>query len=56
MTLIKQKNSVYKYLIGGGLMFVFSFIDWKYFKFYPIEAGIFIDVEGRGRDDLTLFH
>lgn len=37
-------------------MFVFSLIDWKYFKFYPIEAGIFIDVEGRNRNDLTFFH
>lgn len=36
-------------------MFVFAFLDWKWFKFYPLEAGIFIDVSGRNKDDLALF-
>jgi hypothetical protein len=56
MTFMTQEMSAYFYLVGGALMFFFSLIDWNYFKFYPIEAGIFIDVEGRNRDDLALFH
>lgn len=36
-------------------MFVFAMVDYKWFKFYPLQAGIFIDVSGRNKDDLRLF-
>lgn len=29
------------------MMLLFSFIDYKWFRFYPLEAGIFVDVSGR---------
>jgi hypothetical protein len=38
------------------LWLVLSCFDWKYFKFYPLEAGIFIDSAGRNRDDMLLFY
>ena len=33
-----------KLIIAGGLMFIFAIIDACTFTFYPLEAGIFIDV------------
>jgi hypothetical protein len=45
----------YKYFIGGCMLFVFALVDWKWFKFYPLEAGVFIDVSGRSREDRALF-
>jgi len=45
-----------KYLTAGLLMFVFALVDYKWFKFYPLEAGIFIDVSGRSRRDREVFN
>ena len=45
-----------KYLTAGLLMFVFALVDYKWFKFYPLEAGIFIDVNGRSRRDREIFN
>jgi hypothetical protein len=33
-----------KLIIAGVLMFIFAVIDACTFTFYPLEAGIFIDV------------
>jgi len=51
-------NEVLKYrFLGGGILWlILSCFDWKYFKFYPLEAGIFIDSAGRNRDDMLLFY
>ena len=46
----------YHKLIGGAVLFVIGFVEWRYFKFYPLEAGIFIDVSGRSKEDLQLFN
>jgi len=48
-------NYWYKYFIGGFALFAFAIIDWMSFKFYPLEAGVFIDVSGRSREDRALF-
>jgi len=56
MTYLSASTANYRFLVGGGLMFLFTFVDGKLFKFYPLEAGIFIDVSGRNRNDLELFH
>jgi hypothetical protein len=48
-------NYWYKYFIGGLILFVFAIIDWKWFNFYPLEAGVFIDVSGRSREERALF-
>ena len=45
----------YRHLIGAGLMFIFAFVDYKWFRFYPLEAGVFIDVSGRNQGDFALF-
>lgn len=45
----------YIYVIGGCIFFLFVAIDWKWFKFYPLEADCFIDVSGRSRDDRQNF-
>jgi hypothetical protein len=37
-------------------MLVIAFVDWRSFKFYPLQAGIFMDVSGRNHDDLALFN
>jgi Na+/citrate or Na+/malate symporter len=37
-------------------MILFAIIDWKWFKFYPLESGIFIDVCNRNAGDLALFN
>jgi hypothetical protein len=36
-------------------MILLTYLDWKTFKFYPLEAGIFINVSGRNKEDLALF-
>lgn len=36
-------------------MFVFVLVDFWWYKFYPLEAGIFIDISGRDKQDLQKF-
>ena len=45
----------YLYLATAALLAVFSGVDWYWFKFYPLEAGIFIDVSSRGREAFEQF-
>lgn len=45
-----------KHLVGGLVLLVFAFVDSKYYKFYPLEAGVFIDVNGRDKKDLFYFN
>ena len=54
--LIGQELIWVKHLIGGLLMFIFAFLDHRYYKFYPLEAGIFIDMSGRDKRDLVYFN
>jgi hypothetical protein len=56
MSYISNEILKYRFLGGGILWLVLSWIDWKVFKFYPLEAGIFIDSAGRNRDDMLLFY
>lgn len=35
------------YLIGTAILFSFAIVDYRTYKFYPLEAGIFIDISGR---------
>ena len=51
----KETKFWYLYLIAAALMLVFAVLDYFYYKFYPIEAGIFIDSSGRNREDLVKF-
>lgn len=55
MTEVDRELVTWRYVIGGTFMFLFAALDWRWFKFYPLEAGIFIDVSGRNKDDLALF-
>lgn len=48
-------NLWYLYLVTAFLLVVFCVIDWFWFKFYPLEAGIFIDVSSRGREAFEQF-
>jgi hypothetical protein len=41
--------------IGSVAMFVFVLVDFWWYKFYPLEAGIFIDISGRDKQDLQKF-
>lgn len=41
--------------IGSVIMFVFVLVDFWWYKFYPLEAGIFIDISGRDKQDLQKF-
>jgi len=52
----EEKMISYHELIGGAVLFLIAFVEWRYFKFYPLEAGIFIDVSGRSKEDLQLFN
>ena len=45
----------YLYIVGAVMLSAFTFIDWLSFKFYPVEAGVFIDVAGRRREDFERF-
>jgi len=36
-------------------MFIFVVLDWKWFKFFPLEAGVFIDISGRSKKDRDTF-
>jgi hypothetical protein len=36
-------------------MFIYVAIDWRWFKFYPLEADVFIDVSGRSKKDRETF-
>jgi hypothetical protein len=46
----------YRELFAGAVLLLIAFIEWRFFKFYPLEAGIFIDVSGRSKEDLQLFN
>ena len=39
----------YRYVAGGVVMYVYVVLDWKWFKFFPLEADVFIDVSGRSK-------
>jgi hypothetical protein len=45
----------YIYLVAAAVMFCFAILDHYKYKFYPIEAGIFIDSQGRNQNDLQKF-
>jgi len=45
-----------KHLIGGAVMLAFAYVDSNHYKFYPLEASIFIDVSGRDKGDLHNFN
>ena len=36
-------------------MYIFVAIDWRWFKFLPLEADVFIDVSGRSKNDRENF-
>lgn len=36
-------------------MFIYVAIDWRWFKFFPLEADVFIDVSGRSKKDRETF-
>lgn len=55
MTTIHDSFWDFRYLVTGGAMLLFAILDWKTFKFYPLEADIFIDGAGRNKEDLALF-
>ena len=55
MTTCQESFWNIRYLITGFLMFIFAIFDWKTFRFYPLEADIFIDSAGRNAEDLALF-
>ena len=40
------------YIAASGVMVSFAILDHYKYKFYPIEAGIFIDSQGRNKNDL----
>jgi hypothetical protein len=38
--------------IGSGVsILVFAVVDWVTFRFYPMQAGIFVGVQGRSHSD-----
>ena len=48
-------RSWYRYIGGGFIMYIFVAIDWRWFKFFPLEADVFIDVSGRSKNDREHF-
>lgn len=36
-------------------MCVLALVDYFWYKFYPLEAGIFVDQCGRNKDDFQTF-
>jgi len=36
-------------------MYTYVALDWRWFKFFPLEADCFIDVSGRSKKDLETF-
>lgn len=45
----------WQYFIGTFFMLLLAIADYSFYKFYPLEAGVFIDVSGRNQDDLLRF-
>ncbi len=48
-------KSWYRYIAGGIIMYIYVAIDWRWFKFFPLEADVFIDVSGRSKNDRETF-
>ena len=56
--LIKDEQTYqvwYKYVAGGLVLYLYVAIDWRWFKFFPLEADVFIDVSGRSKKDRETF-
>jgi hypothetical protein len=45
----------YIYFLGAFAFFVFAGIDYFYYNFYPLEAGVFIDACSRGREEFERY-
>jgi len=48
-------ESWYKFIIGGVIMYTYVAIDWYWYKYYALEADVFIDVSGRSKEDRETF-
>jgi len=51
MWLIKNNHSWVRFAVCGVLMTVVTIFDFFWFKFYPMEAGIFVAVLERSDQD-----
>lgn len=53
--MIAEKNIIWQKFAGcAALMMVATILDVVWFKYYPMEAGIFVDISGRSIQDKTL--
>ena len=52
-----EDNDLYWLAIGGCslVLFLCTILDWLYFKYYPLEAGIFIGTSGRSKKERADF-
>lgn len=36
-------------------MYIYVALDWQFFKFFPLEADVFIDISGRSKKERENF-